>query len=143
MAVKQMSVFLENTQGSLKKVTKLLKDNDIDIIAMSIADTRDFGILRAIVSDTEKAVEKVSAADYAVKLTDVLAVAVPDRPGGLDEVLGLFDAKGIAIEYLYSFVRRSGDHALIIFRVENIEETAEMLTAAGVELLMQEQVRKL
>ncbi len=141
--VKQVSIFLENTKGSLKQVTQLLRENGIDLIALSIADTRDFGILRTIVSDTDKAVEVVRDAGYAVKLTDVLAVAVPDRPGGLDDVLDLLDENDIAIEYLYSFVRTSGDHALIIFRVENLEAAYEALTKAGIKLLMQEQVRTL
>ncbi len=143
MVVKQVSIFLENTKGSLMKVTKLLRDNGIDLIALSIADTRDFGILRTIVSDTDRAVEIVRQAGYAVKLTDVLAVAVPDHPGGLNEVLELLDGHDIAIEYLYSFVRTSGDHALIIFRVEDLERAAEVLAQANIKLLTQDQVRKL
>ena len=143
MFVKQVSIFLENTKGSLKKVTALLRDNGIDLIALSIADTRDFGILRTIVSDTDRAVEIIREAGYAVKLTDVLAVAVPDRPGGLNDVLELLDEAGIAIEYLYSFVRTSGDHALIIFRVEELERASGVLVGAGIKLLMQEQVRNL
>lgn len=143
MFVKQVSIFLENTKGSLKKVTALLRDNGIDLIALSIADTRDFGILRTIVSDTDRAVEIIREAGYAAKLTDVLAVAVPDRPGGLNDVLELLDEAGIAIEYLYSFVRTSGDHALIIFRVEELERASEVLEGAGIKLLMQEQVRNL
>ena len=143
MFVKQVSIFLENTKGSLKKVTALLRDNGIDLIALSIADTRDFGILRTIVSDTDRAVDIIREAGYAAKLTDVLAVAVPDRPGGLNDVLELLDGAGIAIEYLYSFVRTSGDHALIIFRVEELERASEVLEGAGIKLLMQEQVRNL
>ena len=143
MFVKQVSIFLENTKGSLKKVTALLRDNGIDLIALSISDTRDFGILRTIVSDTDRAVEIIREAGYAAKLTDVLAVAVPDRPGGLNDVLELLDEAGIAIEYLYSFVRTSGDHALIIFRVEELERASEVLEGAGIKLLMQEQVRNL
>lgn len=143
MVVKQVSIFLENTKGSLMKVTKLLRDNGIDLIALSIADTRDFGILRTIVSDTDRAVEIVRQAGYAVKLTDVLAVAVPDHPGGLNEVLELLDGHDIAIEYLYSFVCTSGDHALIIFRVEDLERAAEVLAQANIKLLTQDQVRKL
>ena len=143
MFVKQVSIFLENTRGSLKKVTALLRDNVIDLIALSIADTRDFGILRTIVSDTDRAVEIIREAGYAAKLTDVLAVAVPDRPGGLNDVLELLDEAGIAIEYLYSFVRTSGDHALIIFRVEELERASGVLEGAGIKLLMQEQVRNL
>lgn len=143
MVVKQVSIFLENTKGSLMQVTKLLRDNGIDLIALSIADTRDFGILRTIVSDTDRAVEIVRQAGYAVKLTDVLAVAVPDHPGGLNDVLELLDGHNIAIEYLYSFVRTSGDHALIIFRVEDLERAAGVLSEANIKLLTQDQVRKL
>lgn len=143
MFVKQVSIFLENTKGSLRKVTALLRDNGIDLIALSIADTRDFGILRTIVSDTDRAVEVIREAGYAAQLTEVLAVAVPDRPGGLNDVLELLDQNGIAIEYLYSFVRTSGDHALIIFRVEELDRASEVLAGAGIKLLMQEQVRNL
>ena len=143
MFVKQVSIFLENTKGSLKKVTALLRDNGIDLIALSIADTRDFGILRTIVSDTDRAVEIIREAGYAAKLTDVLAVAVPDRPGGLPDVLERLDGAGIAIEYLDSFVRTRGDHALIIFRVEELERASGVLEGAGIKLLMQEQVRNL
>lgn len=141
MFVKQVSIFLENTKGSLQKVTRLLRDNGIDLIALSIADTRDFGILRTIVSDTGKAVEILGAAGYAVKVTDVLAVAVPDTPGGLNDVLELLDGNDIAIEYLYSFVRTSGDHALIIFRVEDLQAASDVMVGAGIRLLTQDQVR--
>ena len=143
MYVKQISVFIENTPGRLAHFTKLLGDNGIDLISLSVADTTHFGILRGIVADYERAVELISENGYTVKLTDVLAVCVPDRPGGLAEVLESLAKSDIGVEYLYSFVRRAGDHALIIFRVDKLPEAAKILLEAGVKLLSQDEVRKL
>ena len=140
MSVKQVSVFLENTPGSLRKVTKLLSSNNIDLIALSIAETRDFGILRAIVADVDKAVRILTEANYIGKITEVLAVAVPDCPGGLDSVLAIFEENNIAVEYMYSFVRTSEDKALLIFRVEDPEFASNVLAANHIRLLSQEEV---
>ena len=143
MPVHQVSVFIENSEGSLAPFTKLLGENGIDLIALSVADTTNFGILRAIVADTGKAVEVIRDAGYAVSLTDVLAVAVPDKPGGLSGVLELLLENGINVEYLYSFVRSVGQNAVIIFRVENTVKAEAALAAGGVKLLTQEEVRNL
>ncbi len=143
MYVKQISVFIENTPGRLAHFTKLLADNQIDLVSLSVADTTHFGILRGIVADYEKAVKLISENGYTVKLTDVLAVSVPDQPGGLAMVLQRLADSGIGVEYLYSFVRNAGDHALIIFRVDKLPEAAQVLTEAGVKLLSQEEVRGL
>ena len=143
MYVKQISVFIENTPGRLAHFTKLLGENHIDLVSLSVADTTHFGILRGIVADYEKAVKLISENGYTVKLTDVLAVSVPDEPGGLATVLEALAQKDIAVEYLYSFVRNSGDHALIIFRVDKIEEAEKVLNQAGVKLLSQDEVRAL
>jgi hypothetical protein len=140
MFVQQISVFLENTKGSLSRITRVLSQNKIDLIALSIADTEHYGILRGIVSDTEKAVAILKEAGYTVKLTDVLAVRVPDEPGGLASVLTLMNAADISIEYLYSFVRSSGSHALVIFRVPDPERAIRVLEEADIKLLDQEQV---
>lgn len=140
MFVQQISVFLENTKGSLSRITRVLSQNKIDLIALSIADTEHYGILRGIVSDTEKAVAILKGAGYTVKLTDVLAVRVPDEPGGLASVLTLMNAADISIEYLYSFVRSSGSHALVIFRVPDPERAIRVLEEADIKLLDQEQV---
>ena len=140
MSLKQISVFLENTKGSLSRITRVLSQNKIDLIALSIADTEHYGILRGIVSDTEKAVSILKEAGYTVKLTDVLAVCVPDEPGGLASVLTLMNAADISIEYLYSFVRSSGSHALVIFRVPDPQRAIQVLEEAGIKLLDQEQV---
>lgn len=140
MAIKQISVFLENRQGALEEFTALLGENGIDLIALSIADTTDFGILRAIVNDNDKTMAALRAHGYTANLTDVLAVAVPDTPGGLSGVLRLLRECGISIEYLYSFVRRIDHDAIIIFRVDKPEEAAELLRGKGVRMLEQGEI---
>ena len=143
MFVKQISVFLENTKGSLSRLTRLLSKNDVDLIALSIADTEQYGIMRCIVSDTEKTVRIMKEAGYVARLTDVLAVSVPDRPGGLSDVLGLLNAAEVSVEYLYSFVRNSGSNALVIFRLNDNEKGAKVLEEGEVTLLDQDEVRSL
>ena len=143
MFVKQISVFLENTKGSLVRLTRLLSKAGVDLIALSIADTENYGIMRCIVSDTEKGVKIMREAGYVARLTDVLAVSVPDHPGGLTDVLTLLNAADISVEYLYSFVRNSGSHALVIFRLNDNEHGMRVLQEGDIELLTQEQVRSL
>ena len=143
MYVKQISVFIENTPGRLADFTRLLGDNKIDLVSLSIADTTNFGILRGIVADYERAEKLISEACYTVRLTDVLAASVPDVPGGLAKVLQMLSENGISIEYLYSFVRNAGKNALIIFRVEELDKAAQVLCDNGVRLLSQEEVRLL
>ncbi len=140
MNVKQISVFIENAPGKLAGFTRLLGEKGIDLVSLSIADTSDFGILRGIVADYERAARLIEEAGYTVCLTDVLAVAVPDRPGGLAEILTLFSDQGISIEYLYSFVRNRSDCALIVFRVADIDAAQEILKAQGIHCLTQEEV---
>lgn len=105
--VKQLSVFLENSKGRLASMTRALGDAGIDLLALSIADTTSFGILRAIVDDTDKAMAVLKEAGYTVNTTEVLAVLVPDSPGGLAGVLGLLNDAHVNVEYLYSFVRKA------------------------------------
>ena len=143
MFVKQISVFLENTKGSLVRLTRLLSKAGVDLIALSIADTENYGIMRCIVSDTEKGVKIMREAGYVARLTDVLAVSVPDRPGGLTDILTLLNAADISVEYLYSFVRNSGSHALVIFRLNDNDHGVRVLQEGDIELLTQEQVRSL
>ena len=134
MFVKQISVFLENRQGRLEDFTSVLGAGGVDLIALSIADTSNFGIVRAIVNDEEKAVEVLKANGYTAKLTDVLAVGIADQPGGLAVALKALGKGNISIEYLYTLMRRVGDKAVIIFRVDQPEKAAELLQAAGVQL---------
>ena len=143
MFVKQISVFIENTSGKLADFARLLGENGIDMMSLSVADTTNFGILRCIVADYEKAAELLRKNGYTVRLTDVLAVSVPDEPGGLAKVLAHLAENDIAVEYLYSFVRKAGDSALIIFRVDDGEKAAQVLGQAGVKTLTQDEVHAL
>ncbi|MFH1512692.1 MAG: ACT domain-containing protein [Bacillota bacterium] len=141
MFVKQISVFLENKSGSLAGFTRLLGDHGFDLMSLSIADTTDFGILRCIVADYKRAQGILTEADYSVKVTDVLAVSVPDRPGALANVLSILSSHQIGLEYLYSFFRSQGDHALIIIRVDKPDEAAGVLRDAGIRMLSQEDLQ--
>jgi hypothetical protein len=143
MYVKQVSVFLENKKGSLTDLTKILSDSGIDLIALSIADTEQYGILRCIMTDMEKGVQALKDAGYVVRLTDVLAVCVPDHPGGLSKVLELLTLSEISVEYVYSFVRSTGSHALVIFHLSDLAKGQKILTDNGVKLLINDEVRSL
>ena len=138
MFIQQISVFIENRHGSLTDFTQILGENGVDLIALSIADTTNFGILRAIVSDNTLKV--VRDKGYTANLTEVLAVAVPDVPGGLAGVLKLLRDNDISVEYLYSFVRRVGNDAIIIFRVDQPERAGNLLRDKGVRLLEQDEI---
>ena len=138
--VKQLSVFLENSKGHLANMTRVLGEAGVDLLALSIADTTNFGILRAIVSDNDKAVSALKTAGYTVNLTEVLAVTVPDRPGGLTEVLEVLLEGGISVEYLYSFVRNPKKNALILFKVDDVAAANEALNAKGIVTLSQADV---
>ncbi len=140
MYIKQLSLFLENRPGALEELTTLLGDSGIDLIALSIADTTDFGIVRAIVNDSEAALSLVKAQGYTASLTEVLAVAVQDKPGGLATALRLLREGGVSVEYLYSFVRRIDHHAVIIFRVDAPENAARILQGAHYRLLAQGEI---
>lgn len=140
MFVKQVSVFLENKLGRLATVTKILGDNGIDISAMALADTTNFGILRMIVNNPDKAVSVLKEAGFTVSTTDVLAVEVDDRPGGLSAVLEVLQDNGISIEYAYSFIKRAGDKAFILFRVENPDRAVDLLKNTGVRVLEEKEV---
>jgi len=125
--VKQISVFLENKSGRLAQVTRVLGDNGINIRALSIADTTDFGILRLIVDKPEEANRILRAAGFMVSETSVIAVQVPDRPGGLADILAALGLAGINIEYLYAFIGQSSDEAQVIFRVDDCDKAINVL----------------
>ena len=143
MFVKQISVFLENTKGGLARLTRLIGERGIDLIALSIADTEQFGILRCIVSDTERCAAQLREAGYTARITDVLAASVPDEPGGLYKVLDLLQEADVSVEYLYSFMRGAGGRALIILRVNDNARAVSALRAGNVELLDCDMVRAL
>lgn len=140
MYVKQISVFIENTPGRLAEFTRLLGENHIDLISLSIADTASFGILRGIVADWERAIRLIIGAGYTARVNDVLTIEVPDRPGSLARVLRLLSEHDIQLEYLYSFLRDEGGQALIILRTEQLEKASRTLAEANVRLLTQNEV---
>lgn len=138
--VKQISVFLENKSGRLAAVSRILGANDINIRALCIADTSDFGILRLIVNDPERAHDVLKEAGFTVSATSVIAVQVPDRPGGLAEVLSVLEEAGLNIEYLYAFVTKISGQALVILKVEDVDRAAELLRAGGIVVRRPEEV---
>jgi hypothetical protein len=135
MLVKQISVFIENKSGRLAEITRLLGENSIDISALSIADTTDFGILRLIVSDPQKAEYVLKKEGFTVSCTSVIAISVIDKPGGLSGALEILDKNLISIEYMYAFVGKRENLALVILRVENPEKAVQILETSGVKVL--------
>ena len=143
MKVQQISVFLENKSGRLAKLTEVLGQNGINIRALSIADTSDFGILRLIVSNPPEAFKVLKAEGFTVSMTDVIAVEVKDQPGGLSIVLKILESASINIEYLYAFLEKSSNDALVVFRVEQVDEAIALLAKNNINLLKGTDVYKL
>ncbi|WAM34801.1 ACT domain-containing protein [Caldicellulosiruptor morganii] len=143
MYVKQISVFLENKSGRLAEVTSVLGKHEIDISALSIADTTDFGILRLIVNKPDLALQVLKENGFTVSATDVIAIAVEDKPGGLAKVLDILYKNDIGIEYMYAFVGKVADEALVILKVENAEEAVNILKENGVKILSADEVYSL
>ncbi|MDD4335000.1 MAG: ACT domain-containing protein [Desulfotomaculaceae bacterium] len=143
MKVKQISVFLENKSGRLAQVTALLGKNDINIRALSIADTTDFGILRLIVNDPEQAHRVLKEEGFTVAFTDIIAVEVADDPGGLAQVMQMLDRAGVNIEYLYAFVQKASNAALVVFRVEQLDEAVKVLQENDIHVMTGKDVYQL
>lgn len=137
MAIKQLSVFLENKKGRLWKSLNTLKDENIDIRALSIADTSDFGILRMIVSDPVKA-QKLLEKEFAVSLADVLAIEVEDQPGGLESALSLLNDNDVNVEYIYAFVEKKTSKALVVLRTEDNDLSLKLLKDNGFSVIEDE-----
>lgn len=135
MKVDQLSIFLENRAGRLAEVTRILSESGVNIRALSLADTSDFGILRLIVSDFEKAKEHLKAGGFTVGRTTVVAVEVPDKPGGLHGILEMLREAKINVEYMYAFVNQSGSHAIIIFRFDRTDQAIELLQKSGINIV--------
>ena len=134
MLVKQISVFVENKPGKIADILKVLGDNNIDIGALALADTTDFGILRMIVNDADAAKKLLRDVGYVVKTTDVIAVSMEDRAGGLAEVLDVVKADDNTIEYMYAFATREASNAMAVLRVGNPENALNALQKAGVKI---------
>ncbi|TXT63846.1 MAG: ACT domain-containing protein [Promethearchaeota archaeon] len=131
--LKQISVFLENTPGILSKFTKVLQDNDINMRALTVAETADFGILRMLVDKNDKCVKVLRENNYLVSITDVIAVDIPDKPGALHEIASILGENDINIEYVYSTLVRQ--EAIIVLRVDNIEKATKILEKNGVKVV--------
>ena len=127
MHVEQISIFIENKFGRLAEVTRILGDAGVNIRTLSLADTSDFGILRLIVNDTEKAKTVLKDKGFTVSKTEVVAVEIPDRPGGLADILQALDSDGINVEYMYAFVERCGENAVMIFRFDETQKAIKTL----------------
>ena len=143
MAVKQISIFVENKEGRIKKAIDTLGKSNINIRALSIADTSKYGILRLIVSDNEKAIEALEKDGFIVKENEVIILAVPDEPNGLNSTLSVFDEKGINLEYLYAFVSSKTDEAIVVMRLENMEKAIEALNESNVRILDENDIKEL
>jgi hypothetical protein len=141
--VKQISLFLENKKGRLAHVCKVIGEAGINIRALSIADTSDFGVLRLIVNDPLKAYQILTANGFITNMTDVLAVEIPDTPGGLAGVLEKLDQADISVEYAYAFIGNASQDALVIIRVEKPQEAVEVIKTAGIKVLSEQEVYSL
>jgi len=135
MQSEQISIFLENKAGRLSEVTGILSQNKVNIRALAVADTSDFGILRLIVDNSAKAEEVLKNAGFTVRKTKVVAVEVMDQPGGLHSILEMLYKAGINVEYMYAFVRQSGNNAVMIFRFDQPEEAIRVLSKNGVTII--------
>ena len=135
MKVDQLSIFLENRAGRLAEVTRILGEADINIRALSLADTSDFGILRLIVSDFEKAKTVLKDNGFTVGRTSVVAVEIDDKPGGLYNILSMLQSAGINVEYMYAFVRQSGSSAVLILRFDRTDQGIEVLQKNDITII--------
>ena len=135
MRVEQIAVFLENKSGRLAEIASILADNDINIRALSVADTADFGILRLIVDKVEEAKKALKDNNFTVGKTTVVAVEVPDRTGGLASVLKVIEAAELNVEYMYAFVNKSGEDAVLIFRFDEMDTAIKVLQEKGFTIL--------
>ena len=143
MTVKQISVFVENKEGKLAEFTEFLAQHQVDMRALSLADTRDFGILRLIVQDPEQTARVLEEAGCVFSTTEVLAVEIPDEPGSFSKVLKILSEEHISVEYTYAFITPKAGSACMIFRVADNEKAAQALQKSGVSLISQQQLSQL
>ncbi len=143
MAVKQLSIFVQNEKGALAEVLKVIAEQHVEIRALSIADTNDFGILRVITDNNDKASLALAEHHFVSSVTDVVAARVDDTPGGLAKAVDVLQSADINVEYLYAFIGQSKNHACVVLRVNNNELAEKTLLAAGFELISQEEITNL
>ena len=138
--LKQISMFLENKPGRLARVCRVIAEEGINIRALSLAEAVDFGLLRLIVDNPVLAEEKLKARDFLVKVTDVVGIKVPDRPGGLAEAVDLLEKEQVSVAYMYAFIGHSGDKAMVIFRLDDNEKGIAAFRNSSIEVLTPEEV---
>lgn len=138
--IKQLSIFLENKRGRLSTLTRILKENHVDIRALSIADSKDYGIVRLIVDDTETACNVLIQADFMLKLSEVIAIGVSDCPGGLAAVMDLMHENSIDVEYMYAFVSRTANTAYVVLRADDNQHAETVFAKNGISLLSPEEI---
>lgn len=142
MSIRQLSVFVRNEAGRLQEITDCLYENNIDIRALSIAETSEFGILRLIVDDIDKAVAALQEEGYIVRITDVIGCKLEDRPGGLARIVKVISEIGVNMEYMYAFLTKT-DSAYLVLRVEDNEAVEQALQERGIPLLEESDVTAL
>ena len=140
-SIKQISVFVENKPGRLLDVIEVLGGSDIDIKAISLADSSDFGIVRLICENPESAYKVINNSGFTASLTEVLAIAISDKPGSLAKVLRVLKESSINIEYMYGFSAKMKDHAVIIMKVSNLEETIKCCISNNVQILSENDIK--
>ena len=143
MSIKQLTVFVENKQGALVSITETLAESNVNIRALSIADTEEFGILRLIVNEEETALKTLSDEGYLIRTTDVVGVKIGDEPGKLSKALDVLDKAGINVEYLYAFMTRTEKHAYVVLRVADNASAEKALEGAGFHLIEKKDIEKL
>ena len=143
MAIRQLSVFAENRPGALKEVLNLLAEKHIDIHSMVISESKDFGIIRLIVDDTDKAAQSLRSDEYIITITDVIALQIPDTPGGLTKIIYTLSEKEVNLQYMYGFTTSAGEAACIVIRVDDNEHTEVLLKEIGVTLISENDLKKL
>jgi len=142
MAINQLSIFVENKQGALTEITEILASKSVDIRALSLADTQDFGILRLIVNNIDDAKDVLKNNNCVISINKVLGIKIPDRPSGLANIIKILSDKGINLEYMYAFITESGHDACVVLRVENNDVAEKILVENGIQLLTEEDIQK-
>jgi hypothetical protein len=143
MSVKQISVFLENKKGRLAEVTRILSQERINIRALSLADTADFGVLRIIVNDPDRCLAVLKAASFVAQVTEVMAVEVEDKPGGLSRILEVLDGENVNVEYMYAYVEKSRENAIVICKINDRSRALDVLAKHGITTISGEQLKAL
>jgi hypothetical protein len=143
MSVKQISVFLENAKGRLAEVTRTLSHDKINIRALSLADTSDFGVLRIIVDNTERCLSVLKTHGFVAQVTEVIAVEVEDKPGGLAHILEVLDQDNVNVEYMYAYVEKKRENAIVICKIDDRDRALQILEKNGIATVSADQLRAL